>query len=175
MTRRSTGRGHRRVSRRVRTQEHWEPLDGMPDVLANKPPKALADPVPMTLDEAIARTFELMEQTIAAYSTGDVISEVKEGKRKGQIRNLGAREIAGIYGLYSGGNDSVVLPHLLREYFDGIIHVNTGTAIREPPEHVRGVAPAAGTLPLIELHPPAGRYRDLVLGKALATKGPNKG
>lgn len=174
MTRQRKGRGHLRSSRRARLQVQ-ETLDGMPAVLANKPPKAAAKPEPMTLDEAIARTFGLMDEVIAAYSTGDVLIEVKNGKRKGQIRNYGPREIAGIFGLYSGGNDSVVLPHLLRQYFDGIIHVNTGTAIRQTTEHVREVVPAAWDLPLHELHPPKDRYRDLVLGNILASTGPNKG
>jgi 3'-phosphoadenosine 5'-phosphosulfate sulfotransferase (PAPS reductase)/FAD synthetase len=151
-----------------------EPLSDMPDRVAKKPPKAVAEPEPMTLDEAITRTFALMDSVIAAYGTGDATTVIQKGPRKGKAINYGQREIAGIYGLYSGGNDSVVLPHLLRRYFDGIIHVNTGTAIRQTTEHVREVVPAAWGLPLHELHPPRS-YRELVLGQVLSTRGKNIG
>lgn len=160
---------------------------GMPDRVAKLPPKATAEPEPMTLDQAIARSVEILQTAIHQYSSGDAIAVVKKRRRRGKavsygmysggeerVVNYGPREIAGVYGMYSGGNDSVVLPHLLREYFDGIIHVNTGTAIAETTQHVREVVPRAWNRPLHELKPKV-RYRDLVLGKVLSTRGKNKG
>lgn len=127
---------------------------GMPDVLKKKPPKAGEDWEARTLDEAIARSHELLDEAIARYSTDGC-------------------EIMEIDGLFSGGNDSVVFAHLLRDRFDGILHVNTGTAIDETTEHVRDVVAAWG-LPLHEVSP-KDRYRDLVLGRVLAMRGKNKG
>ena len=162
-------------SRSTKRQPLGDMFPGMPDTLDKRPPKAADDEAwkARTLDEAIERTHEILQRVIAEFSTGDATSVISKGRHKGAVRNYGPREIVGKYVLYSGGNDSVVLPHLLREYADGIVHVNTGTAIRQTTEHVRDVAAAWG-LPLHELRPKV-RYLDLVLGKVLSTRGENKG
>jgi 3'-phosphoadenosine 5'-phosphosulfate sulfotransferase (PAPS reductase)/FAD synthetase len=163
------------LNSRRRRRHVQEVFPGMPDRVRKKPLKATAATRPMTLDQAIERSHEIITAAIAQFSTGDALVTVtKKGKRNGRVSNYGPREIAGVYALYSGGNDSVVLPHLLQPYLDGIIHVNTGTAIPETTRHVREVVPAAWGLPLHELHP-AVKYRDLVLGRVLSTRGKNKG
>lgn len=142
-------------TRNPRRQPVGDMFPGMPDIIGKKPPKASDEGWrARTLDEAIARTYELVDEAIARYTSDK-------------------HEIVGVYLLYSGGNDSVAPTHLLRDRVDGIVHVNTGTAIRQTTEHVRDVAKAWGK-PLHELHPKA-KYLDLILGKILATVGLNKG
>ncbi|GGM78323.1 hypothetical protein GCM10012275_56220 [Longimycelium tulufanense] len=65
--------------------------------------------------------------------------------------------------LFSGGNDSTVLTHLMRQRATHAIHANTGIGIEQTRQFVRDTCRAWG-LPLIEKRPPTGsRYRDLVL------------
>ncbi|KAB1146783.1 phosphoadenosine phosphosulfate reductase family protein [Streptomyces luteolifulvus] len=138
------------TSRSKHRQPVGDMFPGMPDLLTKQPPKATdGEHVARTLDEAIARTFEILGEALATYP------------------------IVGSYGLFSGGNDSVVLMHLMRERMDALLHVNTGTGIPETTQHVRDVA-AAWNVDLHELHP-QNSYQDLVLGKVLAGRGPNAG
>ncbi|MFD3714299.1 phosphoadenosine phosphosulfate reductase family protein [Streptomyces sp. NPDC058677] len=167
-------------ARTAKRQPVLDALPGMPDVLKAKPAKATDDEAwkARTLDEAIARTYELLDQTISKYSTGRAL--VARGER---VIDYGLFELLGLFVLYSGGNDSVVLQHLVRKYmrdrgifrrhFGGIIHVNTGTAIEQTTQHVRESAAAWGWK-LHELQPRV-TYLDLVLGNVLSTRGPNKG
>lgn len=142
-------------SRSNRRRKPGDMFPGMPDLTAKKPPKASDSSwQARTLDEAIARTNQLVDEAIARYTTDK-------------------HEIVGVYLLYSGGSDSIVPAHLLRDHIDGFIHVNTGTAIRQTTEHVREVAEAWGA-PLHELRPRAS-YRDLVLGRVLVTRGETVG
>ncbi|MBM9510019.1 phosphoadenosine phosphosulfate reductase domain-containing protein [Actinacidiphila acididurans] len=159
-------------------------LDGMPDVTAAQPPKASEEAwKARTLDEAIDWTYDLLDRAIVQFSTGNATTTITKGKRAGQVIDYGPRELAGIFGLYSGGNDSVVTIHILRKYmqeralfrphFGGIVHVNTGTAVEETTQHVREAVPAWG-MPLHELTPRV-TYLDLVLGNVRSTRGPNIG
>lgn len=123
---------------------------GMPDVLPKQPPKAVeGEHATRTLDQAIARSLEILAEALASHP------------------------IVGTYWLFSGGNDSAVLGHLLRGRYDAILHVNTGTGIRQTTTHVHAVAEAWGET-LHELHP-KNSYQDLVMGRVIATTGPNKG
>jgi 3'-phosphoadenosine 5'-phosphosulfate sulfotransferase (PAPS reductase)/FAD synthetase len=172
------------VSSRNNRQPDSDMFPGMYDSLDKKPPKATDDSwKARTLEEAIERTYELLDKAIVQYSTGDALVEIKNGKNAGRTSNYGPRELAGIFGLYSGGNDSVVMQHVLRRYmqdrplfrhfFQGTVHVNTGIAIDETTQHVREAIPAWG-MNLLELHPRVN-YLDLVLGNVIATTGPNAG
>jgi 3'-phosphoadenosine 5'-phosphosulfate sulfotransferase (PAPS reductase)/FAD synthetase len=123
---------------------------GMPDMLAKKPPKAVdGEHEIRTLDQAITRSLEILDEALAAYP------------------------IVGTYWLSSGGNDSAIVGHLLRGRYDAVLHVNTGTGIPETTRYVHAVAEAWGDT-LHELHP-KNSYRDLVLGKVIASTGPNAG
>lgn len=65
--------------------------------------------------------------------------------------------------LWSGGNDSNVLAHLMRHRATQVVHANTGIGIEATREHVRASA-AAWNLPLIEREPePQDRYESFVL------------
>ncbi|MFE6691057.1 hypothetical protein ACFVFQ_31895 [Streptomyces sp. NPDC057743] len=123
---------------------------GMPDQLAKRPPKAgQEEHVPRTLDEAIVRSHQILNQALALYP------------------------IVGTYWLSSGGNDSAIVGHLLRGRYNAVLHVNTGTGIPGTTQYVRDVATAWGDT-LHELRP-KNRYEDLVRGRVIATVGPNKG
>lgn len=137
-------------SRNPRRQPVGDMFPGMPDVLAKKPPKAEdGEHEIRTLDQAIARSLEILDEALAAYP------------------------IVGTYWLSSGGNDSAIVGHLLRGRYDAVLHVNTGTGIPETTQYVRDVAAAWGDQ-LHELHP-VNSYADLVLGKVIARTGPNAG
>lgn len=73
--------------------------------------------------------------------------------------------------LWSGGNDSNVLAHLMREQATHAVHCNTGIGIEQTRQFVRDTAAGWG-LPLIERHPPAGStYRDYVLANGFPGPG----
>jgi 3'-phosphoadenosine 5'-phosphosulfate sulfotransferase (PAPS reductase)/FAD synthetase len=65
--------------------------------------------------------------------------------------------------LFSGGNDSTVLAHLMKPYATHAAHINTGIGIEETRQFVRDTCEAWG-LPLIERGPDEkDSYRTLVL------------
>ncbi|WP_239573901.1 phosphoadenosine phosphosulfate reductase family protein [Actinokineospora baliensis] len=67
--------------------------------------------------------------------------------------------------LFSGGNDSTALTHLMRERATHAIHANTTIGIEATRVFVRETCRAWG-LPLLERFPPEGStYRDLVLAQ----------
>jgi 3'-phosphoadenosine 5'-phosphosulfate sulfotransferase (PAPS reductase)/FAD synthetase len=77
--------------------------------------------------------------------------------------HTGGKTIAATCLLWSGGNDSNTLAHLMRRHVTHVVHANTGIGIEATRQHVRDTAAAWG-LPLIEKHPPEGdRYRDWVV------------
>lgn len=137
-------------ARSSRRQPQADMFPGMPDVLGKKPPKAEdGEHEARTLDEAIARSHEILDEALASHP------------------------ITGTYWLFSGGNDSVIVGHLLRGRYDAVLHVNTGTGIPQTTEHVREVA-ATWNETLHELHP-KNRYEDLICGRVIAGSGPNAG
>lgn len=123
---------------------------GMPDILPALPPNADGEQwVPRTLDEQIAHSRSILDRVRAEYN------------------------VVGVYSLFSGGEDSTVLYHLMRDQVDGVIHINTGTGITETTQYVRDVVPAQGGK-LIELLPRVS-YADLVMGRVMASTGENAG
>lgn len=63
------------------------------------------------------------------------------------------KELAGIVGLFSGGNDSTVLCHLLRDRITHLAHANTTIGIEETRQFVRDTAHQWGKT-LLEFKPP---------------------
>ena len=64
--------------------------------------------------------------------------------------------------LFSGGNDSTVLAHLMRPHCSHFGHANTGIGIEETRQFVRDVAEDWG-IPLLERHPPPGdTFEDMI-------------
>jgi 3'-phosphoadenosine 5'-phosphosulfate sulfotransferase (PAPS reductase)/FAD synthetase len=82
------------------------------------------------------------------------------------------RDIAGIVGMFSGGNDSTVLAHLLRGRLTHLGHANTGIGITATRQFVRATAAQFG-LPLIEKQAARGEdsYRALVLARGFPGPG----
>lgn len=80
-----------------------------------------------------------------------------------QFVHADGKELAGVCILYSGGDDSTVLTHLLRARADYLVHANTGIGIEATRQFVRDTAAAWG-IPLLEKHPPPGStYEEIVL------------
>ena len=71
--------------------------------------------------------------------------------------------------LFSGGGDSTVLTHVMRETCTHVAHINTGIGIEQTREFVRDTCKDWG-LPLIEKHPPV-TYRELVLERGFPGPG----
>lgn len=123
---------------------------GMPDILGKEPPKASeGEHVARTLDEAIARSHQILNEALAS------------------------RPVVGTYWLFSGGNDSTILGHLMRGHYDAVLHVNTGIGIPKTTQYAHDVTTAWGET-FHELHP-KNTYENLVLGKVIAGSGPNAG
>lgn len=88
----------------------------------------------------------------ARHSVREAIASVEaEGKA-----------VMGVVGLFSGGNDSTTLIHMLRGELTHLAHCNTGIGVEQTRQFVRDQANSWG-LPLIEVTPPTGStYRELV-------------
>jgi 3'-phosphoadenosine 5'-phosphosulfate sulfotransferase (PAPS reductase)/FAD synthetase len=112
--------------------------------------------------------LQLTAREVAAYTGSQRERRVLElMERSREITELGERahvdghRITGRVALYSGGDDSTALVHLMRPLLDAAAHANTTIGIEETRVFVRETS-AAWNLPLVEKYPPAS-YRELVL------------
>jgi 3'-phosphoadenosine 5'-phosphosulfate sulfotransferase (PAPS reductase)/FAD synthetase len=73
-----------------------------------------------------------------------------------------------VFALFSGGHDSLTSTALaaLHHSFTAVVHINTGVGIEETREFVRETCKSRNW-PLIEMHPDAKTYRDLVAEKGM--------
>jgi 3'-phosphoadenosine 5'-phosphosulfate sulfotransferase (PAPS reductase)/FAD synthetase len=119
-------------------------LPGMPDVLAKTPPKALSY-AGMTLNQAITRSHQILDEVCEQWSPQFVVL------------------------LFSGGNDSTLLSHLLRERVHQVALADTRIRVPGTARYVQACAAAWG----MELFQPHGQdtYRDLVCGRVLPRTG----
>lgn len=87
------------------------------------------------------------------------------------VTNAG-KTLAGTALLFSGGNDSTTLAHLMRDRATHAIHANTGIGIEETREYVRNTCMEWG-IPLIEVMSPrlSDRYEVLVLERGFPGPG----
>lgn len=105
------------------------------------------------LQALVQESNALVDQAIATHITGE------------------SRRLAAICVLFSGGDDSTVLAHLLRQRADYAVHINTGIGIEATREYVRQTC-RGWDLPLIEEHPPPGcTYEELVLDQGFPGPG----
>jgi 3'-phosphoadenosine 5'-phosphosulfate sulfotransferase (PAPS reductase)/FAD synthetase len=137
-------------------------LDGVPvqeglwveDVPGGAPPELLIPAsavAAMTPDQREARVHALIEHSHHLVDVG--IAEMVGDRH----------ELAGVCVLWSGGNDSTTLAHLMRGRATHAIHANTGIGIEETRQFVRDLA-ATWSLPLLEESPdPGDSYEALVL------------
>ena len=119
-----------------------------PDMVTPTPDSIVAS---LTRPDREKRVYALITQ--AEDILCDAIHTHAEGRR-----------IVATCVLYSGGNDSTTLAHMLRQYATHAIHANTTIGIEETREFVRNTCEEWG-LPLIERTAPTS-YRNLVLGEA---------
>lgn len=116
-----------------------------PDLIAPCPPGVVAS---LTGLERRIRVGRLIEQAHEILT--DAVTVHAEG-----------HTITGHLILFSGGNDSTVLAHLMRNRADAAVHANTGIGIEQSRQFVRDVC-RGWNLELIEEHTPE-RYEDLVI------------
>lgn len=64
--------------------------------------------------------------------------------------------------LFSGGNDSATLLHIVKDLIDAAVHIDTGIGIPQTLDFVRNCTQGMG-VPLIVEHTPPERYKELVL------------
>jgi 3'-phosphoadenosine 5'-phosphosulfate sulfotransferase (PAPS reductase)/FAD synthetase len=79
---------------------------------------------------------------------------------------------AGIVGLFSGGNDSTVMCHVMQDVLTHVGHANTTIGIEKTRQFVRDTAETWG-IPLLEFKPPreVDHYRALVLHQGFPGPG----
>ena len=105
------------------------------------------------LDGLIRESYDLVDRAIEEHVWAD------------------GRMVAAVCVLYSGGNDSTTLAHLMRGRADYAVHVNTGIGIEQTREFVRETC-ADWELELIEKHPPKGStYEELVIDQGFPGPG----
>mgnify|MGYP003441750901 FL=1 len=92
------------------------------------------------------------------------MSEIEEAIRE--------HEPSAVYGMFSGGHDSLCSTHLASTLpgFKGVVHVNTGIGIEETRQYVRDTCERFGWM-LYELRGDA-EYEDLVLDRGGFPSGP---
>lgn len=81
---------------------------------------------------------------------------------------LEEHEPSHLFALFSGGHDSLASTILAAAHprFSAVVHINTGIGIEETRKFVRDTCREHGW-PLIEMHPDAKTYRDLVIEKGM--------
>lgn len=122
----------------------------------------LDDPTPPEIIATLGATAR--RQRVEA-----LIEQSHQIMREALQAHLGDKTLAARCILYSGGNDSTVLAHLLRKESTHAIHCNTTIGIEETREFVRDTCAGWG-LPLIEETAPVS-YRDLVLEQGFPGPG----
>jgi 3'-phosphoadenosine 5'-phosphosulfate sulfotransferase (PAPS reductase)/FAD synthetase len=123
-----------------------------PDTVQVCPPEIIAG---LTKPQREERVQHLINQ---AHDIVDSAWELSDGRMR-----------AAWCVLYSGGNDSTVLAHLMRSRVDYAVHANTTIGIEETRQFVRDTCAAWG-LPLMERTAPQS-YRDLVLERGFPGPG----
>tara|TARA_R110000868_G_C10823781_1_gene758826 strand:- start:8 stop:973 length:966 start_codon:yes stop_codon:yes gene_type:complete len=111
-----------------------------------------------TRNQREKRVEELIEESNALLTEA---LEIESSKR-----------VAGIVGLFSGGNDSTVLCHLMLPRITHLAHANTTIGIEQTREYVRQTA-AIWDRQLLEFKPPreVDWYRSLVLDQGFPGPG----
>jgi 3'-phosphoadenosine 5'-phosphosulfate sulfotransferase (PAPS reductase)/FAD synthetase len=129
----------------------------MASVIGNGWPRIPLEQIEATPVQDVARLLGFQRQ----IRVGNLIGLSRRIATEAKSQLLRDRRVVAECILWSGGNDSNILAHLLRRSATHAIHANTGIGIEETRQHVRDTCHEWG-LPLIEEHPPIS-YRDLVL------------
>lgn len=116
---------------------------------------------------AVDRRLDLLIESVPMILDLAIRKEITE-HRDGRGRN---RQLSAIVTMFSGGKDSTVLAHIMRERTDYFGHANTGIGIEATRRYVRETSAAWG-VPLLERSPRPGRtYRDYVLAEGFPGPG----
>lgn len=123
-------------------------------------------------------------------ATPDEVAAMTKTQREGRVQSLVSesrdilniavqkfftdedKSIAGIVGLFSGGNDSTTLCHVMLDEITHLAHANTTIGIEQTRQFVRDTATLWGK-PLLEFKPPreSDHYRALVLDQGFPGPG----
>lgn len=114
----------------------------------------LVDPTPPELVAALTRPEREERVTNLIRQANAIVDQALE-------RHLNGKRLVAQCILFSGGNDSTVLAHLMRDRATHAIHCNTTIGIEQTRQFVRDTC-AEWDLPLLEEVAPVS-YRDLVL------------
>lgn len=111
-------------------------------------------------DQAVVeRRLDMLEASVPRiidFAIRKYITEHRDARGRG-------RSLAAIVTMFSGGKDSLVLAHLMRDRTDYFGHANTGIGIEQTREFVRETSARWG-VPLLERTPALGRtFEDYVL------------
>jgi 3'-phosphoadenosine 5'-phosphosulfate sulfotransferase (PAPS reductase)/FAD synthetase len=111
----------------------------------------------LDMDARVTRVRRLVDDArrLLTRAIDEQITEHRDGR--GRSRAHAATVI-----LFSGGNDSTVLAHLMRGQASHAAHANTGIGVERTREFVRDVSAGWG-LPLLERFAPAGSTYDELL------------
>jgi len=115
------------------------------------------------LDRDIARNGLQMTLEDATGNRLDRLIAEAHGHIDRALETSAHHEVTGVVGLFSGGNDSTVLAHLVKDRVTHYVHANTQVGAEPTRQFVRDTA-SGWNVPLLEGDPPSGHgYEDLVL------------
>lgn len=106
--------------------------------------------IPVSLEDRVAEAHRILDDAIAGIADD-------------------SKELVGIVTLYSGGNDSTILAHLMRHRATHHAHANTTIGIEATRQFVRDTSAAWG-IPLLEFTGEHS-YRDLVIERGFPGPG----
>lgn len=144
----------------------------------------LASPVPVSCTYTLGYMQSSLDLSRLAIAD---VSGFSQADREHRVRQLMAeshalldealdleagKSVAGIVGLFSGGNDSTVLCHLMLDRITHLAHANTTIGIEQTRQYVRDTARLWGK-PLLEFKPPrqSDWYESLVLEQGFPGPG----
>lgn len=137
--------------------------DDMAEVSAEPPLLDDLDRLAMSNEEVAALTRKERERRVVELydESHDLLDAALEREAASKGKN-----VAGIVGLFSGGNDSTVLCHAMLDRLTHLGHANTTIGIEETRNFVRRIADE-WNVPLLEYAPPRERdhYEALVLDR----------
>jgi 3'-phosphoadenosine 5'-phosphosulfate sulfotransferase (PAPS reductase)/FAD synthetase len=157
-----TGRARHRSVR----VDQAEILPGLPDATPGLPPKA-REYEALTLDQAIEKAHRILDAVLDGIWVDSEITDRTTGAKAvlPRKRRLAPPDSDKVFTLFSGGGDSSILAHLMRQRSSGMVHVRTGISVPATWSYVQDVATAWGA-PLHEANP-EDSFKDLVLGRVV--------
>lgn len=101
----------------------------------------------------------MSDYDLFGHTLSDFASEGRDILKRAKEKTQPVKTFA----LFSGGNDSTTMLHLVKDEIDAAVHINTGIGIPQTSRFVRTICDS-WKIPLIELATSPSVYRDIVLG-----------